>query len=60
VNQGWRAVVARRNGDLVAEIEEDVLDESKSVAAGLRKCLALRGQAKSAELRDRASRELHG
>jgi AbiTii-like protein len=53
-------MVARRDSDLLAEIERDVLDESKSVAAALRKCLALGGQAKSAELRDWASRELHG
>ena len=52
--------MARRNSYLLAEIERDVLDESKSVAAALRKCLALGGQAKSAELRDWASRELHG
>jgi hypothetical protein len=55
-----RAMVARRDSDLLAEIERDVLDESKSVATALRKCLALGGQAKSAELRDWASRELHG
>jgi hypothetical protein len=55
-----RAMVARLDSDLLAEIERDVLDESKSVAAALRKCLALGGQAKSAELRDWASRELHG
>jgi hypothetical protein len=55
-----RAMVERRDSDLLAEIERDVLDESKSVAAALRKCLALGGQTKSAELRDWASRELHG
>ncbi len=53
-------MATRRDGDLLADIERDVLDESKSVAAALRKCLALGGQAKSAELRDWASRELHG
>lgn len=46
---GW-AIVAKWNSDLLAEIERDVLDESKSVAAALRKCLALGGLAKSAEL----------
>ncbi len=55
-----RTIVARRDSDRLAEIERDVLDESKSVAAALRKCLALGGQARSAELRDWASRELHG
>jgi hypothetical protein len=55
-----RAIVAKRNSDLLAEIERDVLDESKSVAAALRKCLALGGLAKSAELRDWAARELRG
>ena len=52
--------MARRNSDLLAEIERDVLDVSKSVAAALRDCLALGDHAKSAELRDWASRELHG
>ena len=52
--------MARRNSDLLAEIERDVLDESKSVAAALRNCLALGGHVRSAELRDWASRELHG
>lgn len=53
-------MMARRDSDLMAEIERDVLDESKPVATALRKCLALGGQAKSAELREWASRELHG
>lgn len=53
-------MMARRDSDLLAEIERDVLDESKPVATALRKCLALGGQAKSAELREWASRELHG
>ena len=48
--------MARRNSDLLAEIERDVLDESKSVAAALRNCLALGGHARSAELRDWAER----
>lgn len=52
--------MARRNSYLLAEIERDVLNESKSVATALRKCLALGGQAKSADLRDWAVRELHG
>ena len=54
------AMVARRDSDLLAEIERDVLDESKSVAAALRKCLALGGRVRSAALRDWASHELHG
>jgi hypothetical protein len=53
-------MMARRDSDLLAEIERDVLDESKPVATAWRKCLALGGQAKSAELREWASRELHG
>jgi AbiTii len=53
-------MTARRDSDLLAQIERDVLDESKPVATALRKCLALGGHAKSAELREWASRELHG
>jgi hypothetical protein len=52
--------MARRNSGLLAEIERDALDESKSVSSALRKCLALGGQAGSAELRQWASRELNG
>src|SRR5277367_3488176 len=52
--------MARRDSHLLAEVERDVLDESRPVATALRKCLALGGQAKSAELREWASRELHG
>jgi hypothetical protein len=54
------AMMTRQDSDLLAEIERDALDESKPVAAGLRRCLALGGRAKSAELREWASRELHG
>jgi hypothetical protein len=52
--------MAKRADDLLSQIERDVLDESKPVAAALRKCLILGGRAGSAELRDWASRELHG
>lgn len=53
-------MVTRRDSDRLTEIERDVLDESKPVSVALRKCLAYGGHAKSAELRDWASRELHG
>jgi hypothetical protein len=52
--------VAKRNCDLLGEIEQAALDESVPVATALRKCLALGGHAGSAELREWASRELHG
>jgi hypothetical protein len=52
--------MAMRNNGLLAEIERDALDESKSVSSALRRCLALSGQAGSAELRQWASRELNG
>jgi AbiTii len=52
--------MARRDSDLLAEIERDVLDESRSVASALRKCLTLGGRANSAELREWAARELRG
>ena len=45
---------------LVEQIEQDALDSSASLADALRKCIALGGRAGSAELRDWATRELHG
>ncbi len=42
------------------QIENDVLDESKPLAATLRKCITLGGQAGSADLRTWAARELRG
>jgi hypothetical protein len=52
--------VARQARDLLDQIESDVLDDSKPVAAALRKCVVLGGRAGSAELREWAARELHG
>lgn len=52
--------MAKRNRDLLGEIEQAALDESVPVTTALRKCLALGGHAGSAELREWASRELHG
>jgi AbiTii len=52
--------MAKRENDLLAEIERDALDESKSVAAALRKCLVLGGHAGSTALREWATRELKG
>ena len=45
---------------LLAEIERGALDDSVSLAATLRKCIALGAQTRNAELRDWASRELDG
>lgn len=52
--------MVKRSDDLLARIERDVLDESKPIALALQKCLSLGGHANSAELREWASRELHG
>lgn len=48
------------NGSLLAEIQRDVLDESKSLASALRKCIVLGGEANSAPLRTWATLELRG
>jgi hypothetical protein len=45
---------------LLDEIERDALDEDASVAAALRKCLALGGHVHSTALREWALRELQG
>jgi len=45
---------------LLGRIEDDALDPNTRVAEALRKCVAFGGRAGSAELRDWASRELHG
>lgn len=47
-------------GGLLAEIQADVLDESKALPGILRKCIALGGESGSAELREWAVRELKG
>lgn len=52
--------MAKRDHDVLAEIERDRLDEPKSVASALLKCVALGGHGSSAELRERATRELRG
>jgi AbiTii len=52
--------MAKQHSDLLAEIERDVLDESKPVTYALRKCLSLGGRAGSADLREWAARELRG
>jgi hypothetical protein len=52
--------MAKRNRDLLDEIEQAAMDESVPITRALLKCLSLGGQAGSAELREWASRELHG
>lgn len=52
--------MARRHDSLIAQIEQDALDDSVSVATALRKCVALGGQSGSEQLRDWATRELQG
>jgi hypothetical protein len=55
-----RVIMAKRADRLLAQIEQDVLDESKPLASALRKCVILGGNAASADLREWATRELHG
>ncbi|WP_432127507.1 hypothetical protein [Streptomyces sp. bgisy082] len=50
----------RRERTLLAQIEQDVLDDTKPLAGALRKCVVLGGHAGSAALRDWAQRELRG
>ncbi len=52
--------MSRRGQGLLAEIERDALDDRVSLAMTLRKCVALGGQTRIAELRDWASSELSG
>jgi AbiTii len=52
--------VPRGGQDLLTQIEHDALDEGLPLAATLRKCIALGAQARNADLRDWASRELDG
>ena len=52
--------MTRRDVALLREIEEAALDENKSVAGALRKCITLGARAGSPELRDWARGELNG
>jgi hypothetical protein len=59
--KGGPGTRSKRGGHgLLAQIQADVLDESKPLAGTLRKCIALGGQAGSADLREWAARELKG
>ena len=50
----------RRADDLLAQIEHDVLDDSKPLKSALHKCVLLGGRAGSVDLREWATRELRG
>jgi hypothetical protein len=52
--------MGRRDSDLIADIEQDALDEGASIAGALRKCVVLGGKSGSTKLRDWATRELKG
>jgi AbiTii-like protein len=52
--------VARREDTLIAQIEQETLDDSASLAGALRKCVVLGGKSGSEPLRDWATRELKG
>jgi hypothetical protein len=58
VRQNWR--VAKRDETLIAQIEQDALDDEVPVATALRKCIVLGGKSGSEQLRDWATRELKG
>jgi len=60
VQSGQNDLMARRDQSLLAEIERGALNDSVSLAATLRRCIALGAQTRSAELRDWASNELSG
>lgn len=52
--------MAKRPDDLLDQIERDVLDESKPLKSALHRCVLLGGRAGSVDLREWATRELHG
>jgi hypothetical protein len=52
--------MARSKDALIAQIEQDALDDRVPVATALRKCIALGGHSGSEQLRDWAARELNG
>lgn len=52
--------VSRRERGLLAEIENDALNDKIPLAPTLRKCITLGGAAKNLELRDWAAQELTG
>lgn len=52
--------VSRRDNSLLADIERGALDDNVPLATTLRRCIALGAQARNAELRDWATRELNG
>jgi AbiTii-like protein len=52
--------VARREDTLIAQIEQEALDDDASLAGALRKCVVLGGKSGSESLRDWATRELQG
>jgi AbiTii len=58
--RGQTSPVPGRGQSLLTDIEQGALDHSVPLSATLQKCIALGGQARNAELRDWATRELHG
>lgn len=52
--------MSRRDGGLIEQIQRGALDSAIPLADTLRKCVALGGQTRSADLRDWAVRELNG
>jgi AbiTii len=54
------SVQGRRGGGLLSQIEQDVLDEGKSIGSALRRCMLLGSRTGSSQLRDWATLELKG
>lgn len=52
--------MARRDPSLLAQIEQDALDDDVPLAVALRKCVALGGRSGSSKLRTWANKELRG
>ncbi|MFF4475412.1 hypothetical protein ACFYZ3_38415 [Streptomyces sp. NPDC001599] len=52
--------MTERSSTLLAEIEQDALDDKAPLASTLRKCIVLGGKANSVELRQWATREARG
>ncbi len=52
--------MAQREDTLIAQIEQEALDDEASLAGALRKCVVLGGKSGSEPLRDWATRELQG
>src|SRR5450755_3549782 len=58
--EGMRLSTQRQGIGLLSQIEQDVLDEGKSLGAALRRCMLLGSRTGSSQLREWATLELKG